>query len=209
MLERNLGNKKREVKSSSRNTSLLSQNDNLMILINLNSVNTFSEKISFYYKFINFNFICPCCNSNSFCFYGTYSRYISYLENDKVFDSSLNIQRVLCKNCGATHALIPDFLIPYKIYSSNTILTMIINSNNSSLISLENRFNIYRQLILKWKKQFNLYLNKLFSLYSVNEHKLLFVLLKNDDNIFYKFYIEFHDLLLMKRYNSIFNYIPT
>lgn len=180
-----------------------------MILINLNSVNTFSEKISFYNNFINFNFICPCCNSNHFIFYGSYSRNFSYLENDKIIDSSIDIQRVFCKNCKSTHALIPDFLIPYKIYDANTILTLIINSADSTLISLDNKFNIYRQLILKWKKQFNLYLNKLFSLYSINEHKLLFVLLKNDNNIFYKFYIEFNDLLLMRRFDSNFNYIPT
>lgn len=61
---------------------------------------------------------CPDCHHHSLIFHGAYSRGIK--QPDGVL--SLTIQRVLCKECGHTHALLPAFLIPYcQIVLSETV----------------------------------------------------------------------------------------
>ena len=56
---------------------------------------------------------CPVCHAQ-----GTMTRWGSYqrearIDGDKC---SLQIQRLRCGQCGATHALLPDFLHPYRRY---------------------------------------------------------------------------------------------
>lgn len=181
-----------------------------MILINFNSVNTIFENISIYDKFLNFNFICPKCNSHSFSFFGSYNRNFIVFDKDKPIDFNINIKRVICKDCRATHALIPNFIVPYKIYSKDTIIFCLKKSNDFNLLYIQNIFNIDRQLILNWKKQFNSYLNFICTFYSVfDDNHTILNKLSNDINFCFDFFIKFRKIFLLNHSGSIFNYVST
>ena len=187
----------------------MSQNDNIMILINFNSVNTIFEKISIYDNFVNFKFSCPKCNSHSFSFFGYYNRNFMALINNKPSVFNINIKRVICKTCKATHALIPNFIIPYKIYSKDTIIFCLQKSNDLHLLNIQDIFNVDRQLILNWKKQFNLYLNFISTFYSIFDTYTILNNLSNDINFCFDFFIKFRKIFLLNHLGSIFNYIST
>ena len=54
---------------------------------------------------------CSSCNKKGFLIrYGFYKRYVQ-LDTDKV---KLKVQRVKCKHCKKTHAILPDWLVPYS-----------------------------------------------------------------------------------------------
>lgn len=55
--------------------------------------------------------ICPKCGCATI-FHDKYNRYLRIGENVEW----IIIQRVVCCGCGKTHAIIPDFIMPYKHY---------------------------------------------------------------------------------------------
>jgi hypothetical protein len=76
-----------------------------------------------YYKKVieNFNWYknpCPKCNLyGHFIKYGKYNRYLCIIENGKFEEVKMDIQRVLCKSCDCTHAVLPIEAVPYCYYS--------------------------------------------------------------------------------------------
>ena len=52
---------------------------------------------------------CPICHKKEWIFHGSYERNL-IIQNRKY---SFYITRVMCKHCAKTHAVIPDFLIPF------------------------------------------------------------------------------------------------
>jgi hypothetical protein len=60
--------------------------------------------------------LCPVCGSNT-VFHDCYDRHIHI--DEKV--EWIVIQRVICVGCGKTHAILPDFIKPYKHYSAADI----------------------------------------------------------------------------------------
>lgn len=181
-----------------------------MILINFNSVNTIFEKISIYNKFVNFNFTCPNCYSHNFSFFGSYSRNLIVLHNDAFIDLTINIKRVLCKSCNHTHALIPNFIVPYKVYTKDAIVFCLYKyCNYNNLSKVQNIFNVDRQLILNWKNQFNIYLSFICTFYSSVDIKYILNMLFIDVNFCFEFFIKFMKIFLLNHNGSIFNYIST
>ena len=82
-------------------------------LYNLNKINIVKREIKKYEKECNYGYIeCPCCGSDKLISYGGYER------NVVVYNTytKIKIKRVMCKECGKTHSLIPYFLIPYYQY---------------------------------------------------------------------------------------------
>lgn len=61
-------------------------------------------------------FLCPVCGSNT-VFHDCYDRHVHI--DDKI--EWIVIQRVICVDCGKTHAILPDFIRPYKHYSAADI----------------------------------------------------------------------------------------
>lgn len=57
---------------------------------------------------------CPGCGNRT-VFHATYKRHVRIEETVEW----LIIQRVICKECKGTHAVIPDFIRPYKHYSAS------------------------------------------------------------------------------------------
>ena len=71
-------------------------------------------------------FVCPHCGDSSFINWGYYTRNINYIGNNILEYKIIRIKRIKCKNCDCTHALIPMFIIPYKINLLDVILSSII-----------------------------------------------------------------------------------
>ncbi|WP_010249528.1 DUF6431 domain-containing protein, partial [Acetivibrio cellulolyticus] len=61
-------------------------------------------------------FFCPVCGNNTE-FHDRYDRHVHI--DDKI--EWIVIQRVICVGCGKTHAILPDFIRPYKHYSTADI----------------------------------------------------------------------------------------
>ena len=60
--------------------------------------------------------VCPVCGGKT-TFHDDYSRHVHFGEEVE----RITICRVKCSGCGRTHAIIPDFIKPYKHYSAADI----------------------------------------------------------------------------------------
>lgn len=97
------------------------------------------------------NCVCPKCKAiNNFYQHGSYKRNITIVNENINENSSVNISRVKCNSCGSTHALLPSFLVPYKIYTANSILNIITKASKSSALQVSFLFKISYELIYSY-----------------------------------------------------------
>lgn len=168
----------------------------------------YSEKIN--YNFIQIlnkyekmdftlNFKCPYCNSDDLIKWGFYNRYLCFLENNIINDKIIKIQRLKCKNCNKTHALLPSFIVPYKTFALDIILHTL--SNISSLsVSFDTSF--------LWNKQFNRFLPYLKTMfYNLSKLDIINCLLKDIFNNYKQFFSINKKILMMSR-PGIYNMAP-
>jgi hypothetical protein len=73
------------------------------------------------------DFPCPVCRTKhpGWKKHATYDRYIISFENGKSISYLVLIIRYKCSSCGHTHALLPEFLVPYRSYSLLFILSVL------------------------------------------------------------------------------------
>ncbi len=92
--------------------------------------------------------VCPCCKAkNKLIKYGKYDRNVSFLVNDCVENYSVAVQRVICNSCEHTHALLPNFIVPYKIISLFSIAQIVQRASISSVYKLAEIINLSFQVI--------------------------------------------------------------
>lgn len=114
---------------------------------------------------------CPNCNSDKLIGYGVYERNIGILgEYYKI-----KIKRVLCKECGRTHALIPSFIMPYYQNEASFILLGIREKEieGKGMVEESKRLNITRQILYFWIKRFKSHLTRLKVTISNNIEKII------------------------------------
>ena len=69
---------------------------------------------------------CPKCGKTHLkLFNSSYSRNVTIKINNILITVKLVIPRLVCENCGSTHAVLPDFCVPLKRYSKDTILEIV------------------------------------------------------------------------------------
>lgn len=117
--------------------------------------------------------VCPYCHSSGNCIkHGYYYRYIINTSDA----SSLSLSRILrvkCKSCNHTHAILPDFIIPYRLYSLIFIVRVLKEffGKTMSINQICNYFTISKQLFHKWKSIYLLHRsNFLGSMKSISEN---------------------------------------
>ena len=76
----------------------------------------------------------------------SYNRNLIYLEDDVIKYKLIKIRSVKCKSRKKTYALLPAFLVPYKIHTLDIILNCLSNQNAHLSISSDT--------IISWNKQF-------------------------------------------------------
>ncbi len=92
--------------------------------------------------------VCPCCKAkNKLIKYGKYDRNVSVLVNDCVENYNVSVQRVICNSCEHTHALLPNFIVPYKIISLVSIAQIVQKASVSSAYKLAEIIKLSFQMI--------------------------------------------------------------
>lgn len=99
---------------------------------------------------------CPFCGAVGMCcIYKYYKRYIIDYYDGRVVASTLRVTRVIC-SCGHTHAILPDFIIPYRQYSLPFILHVlrVHLSRTMTFKKILDTFGVSRQLLGQWMRAF-------------------------------------------------------
>ena len=125
----------------------------------------------------SFEVQCNCGCRGSIIKYGTYSRGI--IIDDKVV--TINIQRVYCKECGETHALMPVFIIPFDRRPLKYVLELIDIVKNEKVNSADYELVKYQKLFKQWEKNLKI-INKSFNddifdliVFSAYKFKIMFL----------------------------------
>jgi transposase-like protein len=94
------------------------------LLEHFSDLNIFEESADIY---VHHDKGCPRCGATGkLSPYGGYFRWLVFRWKRKNTDIRVWVRRFKCEACGATHALLPDILVPYSIYSLNFKLTVLI-----------------------------------------------------------------------------------
>lgn len=138
----------------------------MIILYSKKSNTNFKEIIQNYLNTVNFGLLeCPNCHSNDIIKWGFYERGVLFFSNTEQFNVEydyLKVQRVRCKSCGKTHALLPIGIIPYKQLSSEIVISVIAEIASTNVEKAFTIFNFISEYTIKklWidfkKKHFSL-----------------------------------------------------
>lgn len=147
----------------------------LAILCKLNSIKL-SDKQLFDVCLFHLDIIhqtCPCCGSSSnHSIYSSYKRTMITFCGGHRENLEVTIPRIKC-NCGHTHAIIPDVLIPYGSYSLRFILVVLFKYlvRSCSINELCDKYQISKSTLYEW---IHLFINH-FNLWAgkINEIKFL------------------------------------
>ena len=97
---------------------------------------------------------CPVCGSKGNCVpHGSYKRVLIDVEHGKVSYGSVEIKRVRCKSCGHTHAILPDYIVPYATYSLLFILRVLAAHvlGSETVEQLCRRYGISPSMLYEWE----------------------------------------------------------
>ena len=155
-----------------------------MIILNSSKINIFEKNLNLPYL------ECPKCKSTRIIKWGFYSRNITYIGNNILEYKVIKIQRIKCKECGSTQALLPIFIIPYKINCLDVVLSSLNNEDITINISIDT--------INNWNKIFNKYLPYLKTMFkNITKKEILIKLKEKIIDYINKFYIEYKKILMM------------
>lgn len=100
---------------------------------------------------------CPYCGASHTCLsHASYDRnLIDFISGRPVYHT-VCICRVICKNCGHTHAILPDLIIPYSTYGLLFILRAIAEylTGRYTVGQLCSRFDISHSMLYRWYSLF-------------------------------------------------------
>ena len=76
-----------------------------------------------------------------------HKHYLSFVLNSEVVNYVVTVTRVICNSCSSTHAILPDFIVPYKIMSFCSICNIVKDAVSSSVLTISNKLKISYQLV--------------------------------------------------------------
>ena len=127
--------------------------------------NNYGEKILNNYSF--FYYTCPKCGAkHSFTRHGSYERNVCFIDNyHNVSEEKICILRLKCSSCDSTHAVLPNDVIPYCIYSASFVIEVLSKyySENNKVSNICSLFSISFQLIYSFISKFIGFLTSSFS----------------------------------------------
>lgn len=103
---------------------------------------------------------CPYCHAKGeLSFFSQYDRQVIDLVDNEMVYHTISVQRSVCSNCRRTHAILPDFLIPYCQHSIMFILRVLwlYYTRNLSVAKLCQQTAITPSMLYRWKKLFLLH----------------------------------------------------
>ena len=100
---------------------------------------------------------CPVCGCRgSWQTHGRYERSTIDYESGQVVYRHIKIRRLRCESCGRTHAVIPDYIVPYSTYSLLFILR-VLGEYFMRIRTVEricSHYNITPSMLYSWKTVF-------------------------------------------------------
>lgn len=131
----------------------------------------------------NFGYIeCPNCHSDKLIKYGTYERNIGIQgEFEKI-----NIKRVMCKECGKTHALIPSFILPFYQNERSFIIFAVskIVIDKKGVVEAAKELEMSRQELNSLVKRFKSHVTRLTTTFRRGIEEILTSVLNEVENVF-------------------------
>ena len=106
-----------------------------------------------------FLLVCPYCGAKGACKKrGSYERSLVTFPDGKPQVVRLSLPRVQC-TCGKSHALLPDFIVPYLSYSLPTILHILSDyfTRRLTIRGICEKYLVSPPLIYRFKKRFLLH----------------------------------------------------
>ena len=101
---------------------------------------------------------CPYCGcKDNYKYYCTYRRNITFVINNEVINFRVIVTRIICNSCDTAHALLPYFIVPYKVYSFDAICSIVNDAANSSALKVAEKLSISYQLIYNFISVFFLF----------------------------------------------------
>jgi transposase-like protein len=99
---------------------------------------------------------CPKCGAvGNLSDHGGYGRGLTSYEDGRIVDMPVWVLRFKCASCKATHALLPDIIVPYSPYSLLFMLAALIAyyEHDTSVEEVCSRFGIAVSTIYRWKER--------------------------------------------------------
>ena len=206
--------------------------ENILEILNLNKIDTFDAETVIPQNVLNsitlkvqncllpdnkfLDTKCPKCGKAHLKpFLSTYSRYVILKINNILIKVKLVVPRLICENCGSTHAVLPDFCVPLKQYSKDAIIEIAFEANNSSTEEIANKLNIDSKQVRRFVnlvKSFSSNLNLLIHILQLKINMLedifkqLYCLLKQFPNITEIYFMYFKAIFLHEK-NQRYLYI--
>ena len=108
-------------------------------------------------KYVSKKEVCPSCGASGFCrLFASYKRFLIDFAKGRIHQHHVKIFRVKCESCGHTHAILPDFIIPYCQYSMPFILQVlrVYFLREKTVREICDVFDISPQLFYRWLRVF-------------------------------------------------------
>ncbi len=101
---------------------------------------------------------CPRCGTKhpSWEKHGSYERYLIGFKRGAVICNTVNATRLMCQSCGSTHAILPEFVIPFKSYNLLFVLAVMKDHFISPLTvgQLCAKYEIAASTLYTWQAMF-------------------------------------------------------
>ena len=107
-------------------------------------------------RFNHYDKPCPRCGAiGKLTDYGDYERGLIYLKADKTTDARVRPLRFKCESCDASHAVLPDIIIPYGRYCLSFVLKAMIMyfERKVTVVNICLQLGIAVSTLYEWKKR--------------------------------------------------------
>lgn len=216
-------NYQKDINKVENNIENIKNFSNLLEIISINKLNIKeknTENILYYLKMYetiltinNYtSFKCPLCKKeHTLSFHKTYERNIIFNLYGYEIIAKISLIVLECSYCKEYnhniqhyHAIIPDYIFPYHIYSSNIIMNCLIEHylNELTINQIIEQVNISHQLYYKWLNEFNKYLvvSSIILKVKANIKEILAEIKNQLEELLYNFYQSYnHPYFLFKR----------
>ena len=213
----------KDIENVKNNIENIKDFSSILEVISINKVNTsqgIDDNILFYLKIYESlltindysNFKCPLCKKeHTLSFHKTYERNIILNLYGYEIIAKISLIVLECSYCKEYnhniqhyHAIIPDYIFPYHIYSSNIIMNCLIEHylNELTINQIIEQVNISHQLYYKWLNEFNKYLvvSSIILKVKANIKEILAEIKNQLEELLYNFYQSYnHPYFLFKR----------
>ena len=173
----------------------------------------YKNKILNNYSF--FDYVCPKCGAkHSLTRHGSYERNICFIDNHNICEEKICVLRLKCASCNSTHAVLPNDVIPYCIYSFSFVIKVLgeYYLEDSKISDICTMFSISFQLIYSFISKFIEFVNSSFSILrnlgfeiSCIPHDVLssIDLYHQNKNFLYVYFFRTQWMLFLRKFHNI------